>query len=341
MKVGILGGGQLAQMLALSGIPLGLEFYFFEQMATRSVEHLGPLTIASFTDSSALARFAAQVDVITFESENIPHDTLECLMQHTSVHPGVKSLVTTQNRLNEKMLCDELHIPTVRYQAVRSVAELQQAASVLGFPFIVKTVSGGYDGKGQYRLCNQEDLQNVPFSQDVMYLAEEWVAFDCEVSCIMVRSQGNQMRHYGLCLNQHEEGILIKTTPLDDADLMRQACDYTQRIMQALDHVGVLTVEFFVRDAQLLVNEMAPRVHNTGHWTIEAAACSQFENHLRAICNLPLGDTTQTMAYTLHNIIGQWPDRYELLRTPRLHLHDYKKEPRARRKLGHVTITQD
>jgi len=338
MKVGILGGGQLARMLALAGMPLGIEFCYFEQTATQSVQDLGPLTIASYTDKAALHVFAQQVDVLTFESENIPAETLAFLLESYAVHPGLTSLVTAQNRFNEKTLFDELNIPTVRYHRVTDNASLQEAAELLGFPFIVKTICGGYDGKGQYRIHSHDDLAAVPFAHDAVYLAEEWIKFDKEVSCVAVRNTQGEIHYYDLCLNTHRDGILMETSPITAADLAQQAQDHTQSIMTALRHVGVLTVEYFVRDGQLLANEIAPRVHNTGHWTIDAAVSSQFENHIRAICDLPLGDVRRTADYTMTNIIGEWPQSLaSYLSTPGLHVHDYKKTPRPGRKLGHVT----
>lgn len=338
MKVGILGGGQLARMLALAGMPLGMEFRFFEQMATESIHDLGMSHVAAFSDATALQAFAESVDVITFESENIPQQTLELLLASHKVRPGLHSLITAQNRYNEKTLFDTLQVPTVRYVKVTGRDVLQQAATELGFPFIVKTVSGGYDGKGQYRLYSGDDLAQISFEGNAVYLAEQWVDFDKEVSCVAVRTANGEIRFYSLCLNTHKDGILIETTSIDAPTLQQQAYIYTQRIMESLDHVGVLTVEYFVKDGALLANEIAPRVHNTGHWTIDAAVCSQFENHLRAICDLPLGDTAQTGAYTMHNIIGSWPQSHAAyLAEPGLHLHDYKKSPREGRKLGHVT----
>ena len=339
MKVGILGGGQLARMLTLAGMPLGIEFCFFEREATRCIEHLGPLTAGSFTDENALQQFAVGTDIITFESENIPQPTLEFLLEGHRVQPGIKSLTTAQNRFREKTLFDQLKVKTVKYLHIQAEPDLHEAAEQLGYPFIVKTVSGGYDGKGQYRVREAADLVAIPFDKQVVYLAEEWINFDYEISCVAVRSQQDEIRFYDLCLNKHEEGILRETTPCKETSLTAQAHDYTSRIMRELDHVGVLTVEYFVREGQLLANEIAPRVHNTGHWTIEAAVCSQFENHVRAICDLPLGDTTRTADYTMTNIIGEWPaDQAQLLTQPGLHLHDYLKEPRPGRKLGHVTV---
>ena len=339
MIVGILGGGQLARMLALAGIPLGLEFRFFESAATSCVDHLGVMTVGEFTDEDALMRFAADVDVITFESENVPAATLEFLREKYAVYPGVKSLTTAQNRLHEKKLFDALNVKTVQYVAVQSASDLQLAAKQLGFPFIVKTVSGGYDGKGQYRLHSEQDFTDVPFTAGTFYLAEQWLDFDYEVSCVAVRSVDDEIRFYDLGRNQHHDGILYETIPCDNQALVQQAHDYTGRIMRALEHVGTLAVEYFVKDGQLLANEIAPRVHNTGHWTIEAAVCSQFENHLRAICQLPLGDTKRTADYVMTNIIGEWPTNWrELLAQPGLHLHDYKKEPRPGRKLGHYSL---
>ena len=269
MKVGILGGGQLARMLALAGMPLGIEFYFFEREVTRCVQHLGPITVGSFTDESMLHQFAAKLDVITFESENIPPQTLEFLLENYSVRPGLPSLVTGQNRVREKALFDQLNIKTVNYRHVQTAIDLQHAAEQLGYPFIVKTVSGGYDGKGQFRVREKADLSSIPFDRQVTYLAEGWVEFDYEISCVAVRSQHDEIRFYDLCHNQHEEGILRTTFPCQETSLNVQAHDYTARIMRELDHVGVLTVEYFVQNHQLIANEIAPRVHNTGHWTIE------------------------------------------------------------------------
>lgn len=339
MKVGVLGGGQLARMLAFAGMPLGLEFCYFERAQTGSVNHLGPLTVGRFADVTALNEFAKQADVITFESENIPQATLEFLLETHNVRPGLTSLITSQNRFNEKTLFHKLDVPTVAFARVATRDQLVAAADKLGLPLIVKTISGGYDGKGQYRIHTMADIDKVVFDEQTVYLAEEWLDFDFEVSCVAVRNQQNEMRHYDLCLNKHDNGILVETTPIDHPDLERNAVDYTQRIMQALEHIGVLTVEFFVKDGALLANEIAPRVHNTGHWTIDAAVCSQFENHLRAVCDLPLGDTKRMGSYKMYNIIGQWPpNRCELLKTPGLHLHDYRKAARLGRKLGHITI---
>lgn len=342
MRIGILGGGQLARMMALSGKPLGLNFVFYEPRDEHCVSHLGDIVKADYDDFQGMNRFAEQVDVITIENENIPCKTVEYLKNQKPVYPGVNALSYAQDRFYEKSLMSELNIAIPECHTVHSQAELTQAAEALGFPFVLKTRRGGYDGKGQWRFKNAEALSTFELADnDFGFLAEQHVAFEREVSLIAVRALDGDIRYYPLCENAHEDGILVTTTVSGQDNLQSEAEAKMKTVLEQLKYVGVLVIEFFVKDGQLLVNEMAPRVHNSGHWSIEGAVCSQFENHCRAIAGLPLGDTRLIAPVTMNNIIGDWPDSSALLKQAGLHLHDYQKSPRAGRKLGHVTILSD
>lgn len=338
MRIGILGGGQLARMLALSGKPLGLDFVFFESRDEHCVAHLGEVVKGTFDDRDAMDAFANQVDVITLENENIPAQAVHYLQQQKPIRPGINALSYSQDRFFEKSLMRELQIPIPDCHAVDDKHALQQAALALGFPFILKTRRGGYDGKGQWRFTSQAELEdfNLP-ENDHGYLAETMVTFDREVSLIGVRAQNGECRYYPLCENKHIDGILATTQVQGNDPLQAQAEKILTQLLTQLNYVGVLVVEFFVQGQQLWVNEMAPRVHNSGHWSIEGAVCSQFENHCRAIADLPLGETRLLAPVTMHNIIGTWPDVTTLLAQAGLHLHDYQKSPRPGRKLGHYT----
>ncbi len=340
MKVGILGGGQLARMLALAGYPLGIHTLCYDPAANVCAADVTQVIQADYADQTQLQRFAEQVDVITFETENIPLAAAEIVSQIKPVYPTLAALRIGQDRWLEKNFFRELAIPTPQFAAVNTFAELEQAVMQIGCPAVLKTTRMGYDGKGQFVIKQLDDLKKAwALSDGQPLILEQFIPFERECSLIAVRSQSGDVQFYPLVENQHREGILrISKAPFADAVLQRQAEKYGHAILNKLDYVGIFVLELFQQGNQLLANEMAPRVHNSGHWTIEGAVTSQFENHLRAIGGWPLG-STMTQGYSImFNIIGHEPDIKEILRIPAAHYHTYKKQPRANRKLGHVTI---
>lgn len=339
--IGILGGGQLARMMALAGIPLGLKFRFLDPAADACAGALGDLLQAGFEDTEAASKLGQSVDVATYDFENVPAASAEALLQHCALHPGVAPLQQCQDRLVEKTLLQDLDIPVPAFVAVSSRPDLLSAVEQLGFPCVLKTRRFGYDGKGQAILHQLEDLERAwQKLGDAELILEAFVAFDAECSLLSVRSQEGEVRFWPLTRNVHQDGVLMLSLPGNlDAVLQIQAEQIAQRLLDYFDYVGVMTVEFFMAKGQLMVNEIAPRVHNSGHWTIDAASTSQFENHLRAICGLPLGSVEQQQACLMFNWTGRIPDAPELLSIPGLHLHDYGKEARPGRKLGHATLT--
>lgn len=341
MNIGILGGGQLAQMLALAGIPLGLRFTVLDPAEQAPAGAAAHVLRAPFDDAAALDRLAARSEVISLDFENVPVAAVERLAAQRPVRPGALALATSQDRLAEKTLCRQLGLPTAPFAPAGSAAELADAATEVGTPALAKTRRFGYDGKGQRRLAHPneagaawEALGGQPL------ILEGWVPFDFEVSLLAVRRVNGDQRFYPLSENRHHGGILrCSRAPFDDPELQRQAQRYAGALLEALDYVGVLAIEFFVQAGRLLVNELAPRVHNSGHWTIEGAQTSQFENHLRAICDLPLGSTEPRGHAAMVNLIGEEPPLARLAALPELHIHRYGKSPRPGRKLGHVTVT--
>jgi len=342
MTVGVLGAGQLGRMLALAGYPLGLDFLFLDREPGTPAHQVAPALCGSFTDAALLAQLAARCGVVTFDWENVPAEALDILEPQVRIAPPRAALATAQDRLLEKQLFAQLGIATNASRAVDSPADLQHAIREIGLPGVLKTRRLGYDGKGQCALRAPADaarawreLGGVPL------LYEQHVAFDYEVSAIGVRGADGAFAMYPLNRNLHRDGILRLTlAPWKAPRLEAAARRALRRIMEHFDYVGVLAVEFFVRRGMLLANEMAPRVHNSGHWTIEGAQTSQFENHLRAVAGLPLGGTAARGHCAMVNLIGRMPDRAALLRQRGLHLHDYGKTARPGRKLGHVTIVE-
>ena len=340
MTIGVLGAGQLGRMMALAGYPLGLDFLFLDREPGTPSHQVAPSLFGSFTDPALLDEIAARSEVVTFDWENVPAEALDRLTSRTRIAPPRIALATAQDRLLEKELFARLRVPTNRNRAVDSFAELVHAAADIGLPGVIKTRRLGYDGKGQQVVRSQQDLEaawqalgNAPL------LYEALVPFDYEVSAIGVRGRKGEFRMYPLNRNLHKGGILRLTrAPWKHAALERAARRTLKRVMDHFDYVGVLAIEFFVQRGRLLANEMAPRVHNSGHWTIEGAVTSQFENHLRAISGLPLGDTAARGHCGMLNLIGDMPDRNWLLSQAGLFLHDYGKSPRPGRKLGHVNF---
>lgn len=339
MKVGILGGGQLARMLALAGYPLGIQTLCMDPTPDTCASQVTTVICADYNDPATLKHFLQDVTVVTFETENIPVEVVEKIQQTHAVFPNGDALAVTQDRVAEKTLCQRLAIPTTRFIPIDSLSDLQAAQKVLGYPAVLKTRRLGYDGKGQYVLREEADIALAWKSLGGQGLIlEEWVAFQREVSLISVRGQDGTLSFYPLSENYHYEGILAHSlAPCPVPSLQSLAQDYAQKILQELDYVGVFAIEFFEMQGKLMVNEMAPRVHNSGHWTIEGAQTSQFENHLRAITGLPLGSTEARGVSIMVNCVGTEPLLSDVLKVPGAHYHTYGKEPRPKRKLGHIT----
>ena len=339
MKVGVLGAGQLARMMALAGIPLGLEFIFLDPTADAGANRLGEHLHGDYDDPELLAQLAERADVVTYEFENVPAPVAEFLASHTQVHPAPRALAVAQDRLVEKRFFDDIGIPTAQYAAIDSLAKLKRTMKAIGYPAILKSRTQGYDGKGQSVLRSADDLAAAWDSlQGVPAIVEAFVPFDREVSIIAVRSVSGEIVFYPLAENSHRGGILRVSTARDGDAMQQPAEDYVTRLLEALDYVGVLALELFEVNGVLIANEFAPRVHNSGHWTIEGAETSQFENHLRAIVGLPLGATHLIGASAMVNFIGGLPDSKQLLALPNTHCHLYDKEPRKSRKVAHATV---
>jgi len=341
MKIGILGGGQLSRMLALSGIPLGIEFDFYFPNKMQALNPLGKAHVAEYDDWESLQYFCDQVDVITYENENIKLETLDFLAKSKNIYPDKNVLRVSQDRLLEKALFGELEIPTNRYMAVNSLDELFVAIQTLGYPLMLKKCREGYDGKGQAKINNPSDLSKISVAQCTNAIAEEFVRFDREISLIAARNKREEVVFYDICENVHRDGILFKTVNRFHDSAFAAARNYVEKVLKALDYVGVLTIEFFQVGEQLIANEMAPRVHNSGHWTLDACVTSQFENHVRAILNLPLGDSTSLSQACMYNLLSKMPDITTLLACKGSRLYDYKKTPEKGRKLGHISLLND
>ncbi|MGD8324911.1 MAG: 5-(carboxyamino)imidazole ribonucleotide synthase [Gammaproteobacteria bacterium] len=340
MKIGILGAGQLGRMLGLAAIPLGIECRFLDRSPQAPAAALGGMRLAALDDLDAITELARTVDVLTPEIENVATEALEAASAHCKVAPPPGIVAAAQDRLREKQLLRSRSIPTARYHVLDSAADAAGLAASEDHPYLIKTRRLGYDGKGQ-RLAKttQEAVYAFDVLGGVASIAEELVEFECEVSLIGVRAASGETAFYPLCENSHDGGILSCTiAPYEDERLQSQAETWLADLMEHTAYVGVLTVEFFVTSAGLIANEIAPRVHNSGHWTIEGAETSQFENHIRAIAGLPLGDTTPRGHSAMLNLIGTMPERATLLAAPGAHLHDYGKAPRPGRKLGHCTL---
>jgi 5-(carboxyamino)imidazole ribonucleotide synthase len=341
-RIGMLGGGQLARMLALAGAPLGLRFLQLAPEPAVATGLVDTIT-AAYTDRAALRELAGRTDVVTYESENVPVEAVDYLATLVPVQPPPRALATAGDRWAEKDLFAELDIPTAPYAHVASQQDVTAALARTGLPAVMKTRRLGYDGRGQV-VCRTEEELHAAWQRfgGVPLLCEQWIPFEREVSLVAVRSGSGEIRCYPAGENVHQHGILLSTevpAPRMSAALQATAATFVRRIMENLDYVGVLALELFQHGESLLANEIAPRVHNTGHWTIEGAECSQFENHLRAITGLPLGSTTARGHAVMLNLIGTTPALQELLALDGAHAHLYGKEPRPGRKLGHVTIT--
>ena len=339
MVVGVLGGGQLARMLALEGYPLGLQFVVLDPSADVCSASVAEQLQGEYDDEKLLAELADKADVVTYEFENVPAAAVEFLTGKVPVYPPQQALAMAQDRLNEKTMFRALDIATPEFAAVNSLAELEQAMEQLGWPAVLKTRTQGYDGKGQAVLRQAEDLATAWQSiGEVAAIVEAYVPFEREVSIIAVRSRNSEIACYPLTENIHREGILRLSIARPGDVMQAQAEEYAKRVLKKLDYVGVLTLELFQSGDQLLANEFAPRVHNSGHWTQDGAETSQFENHLRAVLGLPLG-ATDAIGYTaMVNLIGDIPRSDDVLVNTHSHLHLYGKTPRAGRKVGHINL---
>jgi 5-(carboxyamino)imidazole ribonucleotide synthase len=339
----ILGGGQLGWMLGLAAGPLGVDVRFLDPSPDATAGRIAPLTVASLDAVDEILRFAAGADAVTYEWEGVPAATVTALISAgRTVHPGVDPLETSQDRLVEKTRLAALGIPVAPHAPVDDLASLHAAIERVGLPAILKTRRGGYDGKGQIVLRDPTDADPAfaELADAGPLVLEGFVPFDREVSVIAVRSRDGEVRAWPLATNVHRDGILrVSRVVGDDAALTRRAVEHVTRLVDDLGHVGVLTLELFVVGDDLVANEFAPRVHNSGHWSIEGSTTSQFENHVRAVVGLPLGATDLRGAAAMVNCIGRLPDPALVAGIDGAVLHDYAKAPRRGRKVGHITVT--
>jgi len=341
MTIGILGGGQLGYMLALSGYPLGLHFRFLDPSPEAPVGRIAHRVTAEFTDEQALEKFAHGLEVVTYEFENVPVQAARFLAERVPVYPAAAALEEAQDRRREKRLFQRLGIPTTEFAEIKR-GEFDAALQKVGLPAILKICHLGYDGKGQWVLKTTEDVEKARRELPaVPLILEKLVHFTRELSILGVRGRTGETAFYPLVENHHRGGILrlsLAPAPRLAPGLQQIAEEAARKLLEALDYAGVICLELFEVDDKLLANEIAPRVHNSGHWSIEGAATSQFENHLRAILAMPLGSTATVGYSAMVNLIGELPEAEQLLRVPNTHLHLYGKSPRPGRKLGHVTV---
>jgi 5-(carboxyamino)imidazole ribonucleotide synthase len=346
--VGILGGGQLARMLALSGAPLGLRFLVMDTEADACAGQFAPLLVGDYRDEGALARFAGQIDVATFDFENVPAESAQWLSERVPVFPNPRALAIAQDRLAEKSLFRELGIPVPAFADIVARDALNAAIAEIGAPCILKTRRLGYDGKGQFRIRTPQDADAAwqalgAQAPTTGLILEAFVPFERELSVVAVRGRDGHFASYPLTENWHVDGVLSASLAPAHCDqaLAGQAIAHARALAERLDYVGVFALELFCRDGELLANELAPRVHNSGHWTIEGAETSQFQNHVRAVLGLPLGATRMRGEACMLNWIGELPNADVLLREASGHWHDYGKSPRPGRKVGHATLRAD
>lgn len=341
-RIGILGGGQLGRMLSLAGFPLGLRFRHLDPKAGAPAGPLDEQVEAGYEDRAALDAFAGGLECVTYEFENVPVESARHLEESVPVFPPSRSLEVAQDRLDEKNFFRQLDIGTAPYLPVDTRAELDRALESIGRPAVLKTRRGGYDGKGQEMIRAPgdadgawEELGGRPL------ILEELIDYRRELSILSVRGRDGTVAFYPPVENHHRQGILWRSVaPAPDltTETRREAERIGRAVLEELDYVGVLAVELFQDGSDLLANEMAPRVHNSGHWTIEGAETSQFENHVRAVAGLPLG-STETVGHTaMINVLGEVPELSPILGIRDAHAHLYDKASRPLRKLGHVTV---
>lgn len=341
MKIGIVGGGQLARMLVLAGYPMGLRFQVLDPAIDACAGEVAPLIRSDYDDENHLQQLADWAEMLTFDFENVPATVASTLKrQAAGFYPPAEALAVAQDRLHEKTLFWELGIPTPPFATIDSLEELHDAVARMELPAVLKTRRLGYDGKGQRVLRAPEDLKPAwEALGGVPLLLEGFVPFQREVSVLAARGHNGEIAFYPLVENTHRDGILrLSRAPLLAPQLEREGWNLARRLLERLNYVGLLALEFFVLDNHLIANEMAPRVHNSGHWTIEGAVTSQFENHLRAVLGLLLGSTAAVGHSIMLNCIGAMPERAAVLAVPGAHYHAYGKAPRPGRKVGHLTL---
>lgn len=355
--VGVLGGGQLGRMMALAGSAMGYRFVALDPAPDAPSGQVAPQITAAYNDRDAARELARRSDVITYEFENVDAGVAALLTEESYVPQGSALLYTTQHRLREKAAIEAAGVPVAPYRKVDSLAELKVAAAELGLPCVLKTATGGYDGKGQAVIRQEEELdeafrQVAPGAVVPELVLEKFVAFKCEISVVAARSASGEVKSFPPSENIHVNNILhLSIVPARvSEDIQRRACELAETLITGLDAVGLLAVEMFVtEDGQLFVNELAPRPHNSGHYTMDACATSQFEQHVRAICNLPLGDTTLLTPVVMVNVLGQHLDGAikatctqdekdnKLGVVPKLHIYG-KTESKTGRKMGHINL---
>ncbi|MEO8477348.1 MAG: 5-(carboxyamino)imidazole ribonucleotide synthase [Actinomycetota bacterium] len=345
MRLGIVGGGQLGRMLALAALPLDVRCVTLDPGLDTPAGQVAPSIVGAYDDLEAIARLATQVDVLTYEFENVPVEAARFAEERVHVFPPPAALEASQDRIAEKALFDAVGLPVPPYAAVDSLASLDQALAAIGTPAVLKTRRLGYDGKGQAVVQDALRAEDAWRSiGEVPSILEGLVEFDRELSIVAARGRDGAFACYPLVENHHRDGILRLTrapAPGLTAQLQSRAESYARAVSDELAYVGVLALELFQVGEELLGNEMAPRVHNSGHWTIEGAETSQFEQHVRAVCELPLGPATLRGASAMVNLIGEVPPTDAVAAIPGAHLHLYGKSPRPGRKLGHVTVRAD
>lgn len=338
--VGIFGGGQLGMMLAQSAIPLGIRCIFLEDSADCPANLYGKVYTSQQFDE-----FMQSADVYTLEFENTPLNLAKKLEENSILYPSSNALFIAQDRLNEKQLFNQLDIATVPFMAIAKKMDIITAGEKLGFPLVLKTSRGGYDGKGQFVVKDSTQIDQAwkelgQATEIAPLIAEGFINFNRELSIIAVRSRTGEIRYYPLVENKHYQGILAQTTaPATHTEtLTQQAQDNIRKLLEHLNYVGILTLELFVTEEGLLANEIAPRVHNSGHWSIEGAVTSQFENHIRAVVGLPLGDTSIVNSSVMLNVVGNYPDLSKILAIDGVYMHHYHKIEREGRKIAHITV---
>jgi 5-(carboxyamino)imidazole ribonucleotide synthase len=346
MTVGVLGGGQLGRMIALAGYPLGQRFVFLDPGAESTAGHVGNLRVGAYDDEERLQEIARKSDVVTYEFENVPVGSARFLNELVPVYPPPAALEVSQDRIDEKNFFVKLGIPTPPFAAVSSKEELDRAVATIGLPIFIKTRRFGYDGKGQMVLRTAADVERAWEALGAAQLiVEGLIPFERELSILAVRGKDGDTRFWPLVENEHRASILRLSVPKSAAwtpELQARAEAHAGRVLAELKYVGVLAIELFLtNDGALIANEMAPRVHNSGHWTIEGSETSQFENHVRAILGYPLGSTRMVGHSAMINAIGKLPAREKILAVEGAHLHAYGKDASPGRKLGHVTVRAD
>ena len=351
MIVGVLGGGQLGRMLAISGHRIGARVRCLDPHADACAGQLTELVVGDYRDEAALGRLIDGCDVVTYEFENVPVEAAAWCAARVETHPATAALAAAQDRIEEKSLLRAHGLEPAPHRLVESEAQLREAVEAIGMPAVLKTCRGGYDGKGQAVLREAADIarawaelgaRGASEGGRVRLVLEGFVAFAREISLLSVRGKDGEVRHYDPVCNEHSGGILVRSAPAglaSDTGAIERARAGVASLMEGLGYVGVLAAELFeTAEGKLLASEMAPRVHNSGHWTIDAAACDQFENHLRAVLGWPLGSTKTICAWEMRNLIGSIPPAAELLREEGTRLHAYGKAEKPGRKVGHVTV---